>query len=373
MSGRFRCRQFLVSIVALFSMCEVRPHLLYAQSSAAQTKAAEQPSLEITCKARVASPMVIVLRDTGVRRELKLSASQVQKLDEALKGVAYPLWYVRDSRDAATLADCARAHDHLEEHLLKILDLKQRQRFYGILLQAQGWPVVLTPRIANDLNLSLAQQTRIADLLTEAATPPGETVAGEKQLEAGQRDAHDEIKKVLGEAQQGRLRKLVGTPFDVASIRSRHCPAPSVQPVEEWINSEPLDWEKMRGKVVAVHYWAFGCINCVRNLRHYQSWHARYAEQGLVILGFHTPETQAERVVESVRAKVKSNGMLYPVAIDGQAKNWSAWSNRWWPSVYLVDKKGYVRYWWYGELNWQGAKGEEFMRLKIEELLSEQD
>lgn len=61
----------------------------------------------------------------------------------------------------------------------------------------------------------------------------------------------------------------------------------------------------------------------------------------------------------------------YPVAVDAAAENWKAWGNHLWPSVYLVDKEGRVRYWWYGELNWQGARGEEIMRKRIEELLAE--
>ena len=77
--------------------------------------------------------------------------------------------------------------------------------------------------------------------------------------------------------------------------------------------------------------------------------------------------------MDSVRQKVKENGMEYPILVDNAEKNWKAWSNHMWPSVYLLDKKGYVRYWWYGELNWEGAEGEKFMRERIEELLAEKD
>lgn len=64
--------------------------------------------------------------------------------------------------------------------------------------------------------------------------------------------------------------------------------------------------------------------------------------------------------------------MRYPVAVDPDKKTWNAWANNMWPSVYLIDKRGHVRYWWYGELNWQGGDGEKFMRGKIEELLAEE-
>jgi thiol-disulfide isomerase/thioredoxin len=150
-------------------------------------------------------------------------------------------------------------------------------------------------------------------------------------------------------------------------------PAPEFKEIDEWLNSKPLDWKALKGKVVVVHFWAFGCINCIRNYPHYKAWHEAFKDKGVVILGVHTPETEAERKLESVKEKVAANKMAYPVAVDGQGKTWAAWDNRYWPAVYLVDRKGNVRYRWYGELNYKGAKGEPAMREKIEELLAEKE
>jgi hypothetical protein len=91
----------------------------------------------------------------------------------------------------------------------------------------------------------------------------------------------------------------------------------------------------------------------------------------VVVLGVHTPETQGEKRLEAVRKKVKENKMLYPIAVDSGAKTWRAWGNRWWPSVYLIDKQGNVRVRWDGELNWKGSDGETRMRRWIEYLLAE--
>jgi peroxiredoxin len=91
----------------------------------------------------------------------------------------------------------------------------------------------------------------------------------------------------------------------------------------------------------------------------------------LTIIGVHTPETQGERNVENIRKKAKENGLEYPIAVDNNSSNWKAWGNRWWPSTYLIDKKGNVRYRWDGELNYKGIKGEDIMRQKVEELLAE--
>lgn len=319
-------------------------------------------------RAALASPSALLLRDPSVRSELRLSPVQTSAVDKLLTDLEYPLWYVRDAKDAETDTKRARAFDHLEQNLTTILTASQRQRLDGILLQARGWPVVLVSRIADKLVLTDDQLERIRTLLQ--TDQPKSTDGGTKSLSA---ERQKQLNAVLSEVQKRQLAGLTGKPFDVASIRLRYCHAPPFEQVETWINTEPLQWDKLEGKVVVVHFWAFGCINCARNLPHYGSWHEKYADKGLVIVGFHTPETQAERVVEAVRAKVAENSMKYPIAIDAASKNWGSWATRWWPSVYLVDKRGYVRFWWYGELNWQGTRGEEFLRQKIEELLKEKD
>lgn len=94
--------------------------------------------------------------------------------------------------------------------------------------------------------------------------------------------------------------------------------------------------------------------------------------KGLTVIGVHTPETGEEKKIEKVRKKVKDNGMKYRIAVDGAGKTWRAWGNQFWPSVYLIDKKGDVRYRWDGELNWKDIKGEKIVRKKIEELLAEE-
>jgi len=91
----------------------------------------------------------------------------------------------------------------------------------------------------------------------------------------------------------------------------------------------------------------------------------------VTIIGVHTPETKGEADIDQVRKRVKANEMKYAIAVDRDGKTWAAWDNRFWPSVYLIDKKGDVRYRWDGELNWNEIKGEAIMRKKIAELLAE--
>jgi peroxiredoxin len=148
-------------------------------------------------------------------------------------------------------------------------------------------------------------------------------------------------------------------------------PAPELKGIDEWINSKPTALSDLKGKVVVLHFWTFGWINCIRNYPWYTGWHRDFGAKGLTVIGVHTPETDEEKKIEKIRKKVKDNGMKYPVAVDGSTKTWQAWGNQWWPSVYLIDKKGDVRYRWDGELNWKETKGEKIMRERIEELLAE--
>ena len=91
------------------------------------------------------------------------------------------------------------------------------------------------------------------------------------------------------------------------------------------------------------------------------------------MIGIHTPETAAERDAAHVRQKAAEAELSFPILIDGKSENWNAWGNSMWPSVYLVDKRGYLRYFWPGEFKWEGATGDEWMGARIEELLAEPD
>ena len=89
------------------------------------------------------------------------------------------------------------------------------------------------------------------------------------------------------------------------------------------------------------------------------------------MIGVHTPEGGGEFDLEQVKRKAEEAQFTFPIVTDNDKLNWNAWGNSMWPSVYLVDKKGWIRYWWYGELKWQGTDGEKIMRQHIEELLAE--
>jgi thiol-disulfide isomerase/thioredoxin len=146
--------------------------------------------------------------------------------------------------------------------------------------------------------------------------------------------------------------------------------APEFAPGTEWLQSEPLTFASLRGQVVVVHFWTFGCINCIHNYPAYKAWQEDHGGKGVTIIGIHTPEFAGEADLERVRAKAEQNGLNFPIAVDNNGLNWKNWNNRFWPSIYLIDKNGRVRYRWEGELDSEN-KGERLMRQRIDELLAE--
>ena len=126
-------------------------------------------------------------------------------------------------------------------------------------------------------------------------------------------------------------------------------PAPEFAGVERWINSPPLTLAGLRGKVVLVEFWTYACGNCIRVAPHVNEWHRRYRDLGLVVVGVHTPEYDAERVPANVEAAVARYGIRYPVALDNDYKTWNAYRNQFWPALYLIDRQGRVVYRHIGE------------------------
>jgi thiol-disulfide isomerase/thioredoxin len=116
-----------------------------------------------------------------------------------------------------------------------------------------------------------------------------------------------------------------------------------------WLNSEPLGEDELRGKVVLVDFWTYTCINWLRTLAYVRAWAERYLEHGLVVVGVHTPEFPFERDVGNVRRAAAAMRVAYPIALDPDYAVWEAFSNRYWPAVYIADAEGRIRHHHFGE------------------------
>jgi thiol-disulfide isomerase/thioredoxin len=116
-----------------------------------------------------------------------------------------------------------------------------------------------------------------------------------------------------------------------------------------WLNSPPLTPEELRGKVVLVDFWTYTCINWLRTLGYIRAWAEKYEDQALVLVGVHTPEFPFERDVDNVRWAAEDMKVDYPIALDPDYGVWQAFSNNYWPAVYIADAEGQIRYHHYGE------------------------
>ena len=124
---------------------------------------------------------------------------------------------------------------------------------------------------------------------------------------------------------------------------------PSLGGATLWLNSKPLTAPGLRGKVVLVDFWTYTCINWRRQLPYVRAWAEKYKDQGLVVIGVHTPEFVFEKNVDNVRLAVKDMRVDYPVALDSDYAVWNAFKNRYWPALYFIDAKGRIRHHQFGE------------------------
>jgi thiol-disulfide isomerase/thioredoxin len=132
-----------------------------------------------------------------------------------------------------------------------------------------------------------------------------------------------------------------------------------------WLNSPPLTPAGLGGKVIVVNFWTYTCINWLRQLPYVRAWASRYADDGLVVVGVHTPEFGFEYDLDNVRRAVRDLRIDYPVAIDNDYAVWTAFANHYWPALYFADTDGRIRHHHFGEGEYQQSE------MVIQQLLAE--
>jgi cytochrome c biogenesis protein CcdA/thiol-disulfide isomerase/thioredoxin len=146
----------------------------------------------------------------------------------------------------------------------------------------------------------------------------------------------------------------------------RYARAPEFAGISHWLNTpgdRPLSLAGLRGEVVLVDFWTYSCINCLRTLPHLRAWYAAYHKDGLEIVGVHTPEFAFEHELANVESAVRRLDVTWPVALDDDYGTWSAWGNQYWPAEYLVDQRGEVRAYSFGEGDY--GKTEQHIRALL--------
>jgi len=175
------------------------------------------------------------------------------------------------------------------------------------------------------------------------------------------------------------LASAIGTPIETLaedkSVVQQMTPSAAQLPIEGelpslgsatgWLNSQPLTPAGLRGKVVLIDFWTYTCINWLRTLPYVRAWAEKYKDQGLVVIGVHSPEFEFEKNLDNVRLAAKDMSVDYPIAIDSDHAIWRAFKNQYWPALYFVDAQGRIRHHQFGEGEYEQSE------MIIQQLLAE--
>lgn len=147
---------------------------------------------------------------------------------------------------------------------------------------------------------------------------------------------------------------------DKAGVR-----APEFPSGLNWLNSNALSLEKLKGKVILVDFWTYSCINCQRTLPYLNQWHEKYQDKGLVIIGVHSPEFEFEKKEENVKEAIEKYKVNWPVVLDSKMDIWGSYGNNYWPAKFLINHEGKIIFTHFGEGNYVETE------LKIQDALRE--
>jgi thiol-disulfide isomerase/thioredoxin len=161
------------------------------------------------------------------------------------------------------------------------------------------------------------------------------------------------------------LVSLIVIPIGLAARLPVDRPMPALRGATAWVNSQPLSTQDLRGKVVLVDFWTYTCINWRRTMPYLRAWAEKYKDNGLVVVGVHTPEFSFEKDLDNVRRAAKEQRVDYPIAVDNDYAIWNAFDNRYWPALYFIDARGHIRHQQFGEGDY------ERLELTLQQLLTE--
>ena len=243
------------------------------------------------------------------------------------------------------------------------------------------WNLLHSPAVQKSLRISSSNQKKIRSLLDRydieflpyRNQSPDKTKAEVEEL---WNDMLKEVRQSFSSTQWVSLtqlaKKIKEQSIDSVQGLGIRIKAPELQDSGTWINTEkPLRLSDLQGTVVVLHFYAFGCINCRNNYPVYTDWQQRFEGKNVALIGIQTPETQAEHNVDLIRQRAEEAGFTFPILADIEKDNWQTWGNSMWPSVYVLDKQGYIREFWPGELRWEGATGDKYLQQQIEKLMRE--
>lgn len=173
-----------------------------------------------------------------------------------------------------------------------------------------------------------------------------------------------------------RIAAALALPFAAFAAQADAVPvhvqlAPAFTQAGPWLNGPATTLAAQRGKVVVLLFWTRDCINCKHNLGYWNDWAKKYVGTDVAVLSVHTPETRYERAPAATVRFARTHGLRFPILVDNDSHVWNSYDVQSWPTEVLIDKQGYVRYEYAGELNWEGSGEYKVVAQKIEALRGE--
>lgn len=330
------------------------------------------------------TPAPYLIRDPAVREQLKLSEEQAASIRDLCDGLDEHLFALRDQPPVPSdpkAIEHVRAVAKAMELLPTLLEPSQQKRLEELALQFEGAMALFRSVPAEYLGLSEAQKgrmqaiyrqsLRLQEELKRRLEASGDSSQYAQQAEQIQIRLRQQFLLTLTESQLVVWQRMLGEAFDFSQTSPLSFRAPEVEQATGWFHTKPLSMKKLSGSVAAVIFCTLGSRECAADYPVYKLWARQYNPKELVVLVVHTPPSAGREDSAALQKVIQQEGLEFPIAVDGKKAVWGAWSNTLCPSVYLVDKVGRVRYWWYGPLQKEGATGDQWLTERIEGLRSE--
>jgi cytochrome c biogenesis protein CcdA/thiol-disulfide isomerase/thioredoxin len=215
----------------------------------------------------------------------------------------------------------------------------------GVVGIAMGWDTGVLARLSlTPANSATALEQRLADRVRSRDESP--------RLDAPVMTMQPSLAMQPSAAMRQPAMAARGT----AGAASTEATMPPLDGAIQWLNGPPRTRESLAGRVVLIDFWTYSCINCLRAIPYVQAWAERYKNDGLVVIGVHTPEFAFERDAANVAKAVRNLGITYPVAVDSRRAIWTAFKNQYWPAHYFIDAQGRIRSHHFGEGNYDESE-----------------
>ncbi len=343
----------------------------YAQSPPAALGRVEASNL------RTPQLLLPLIHTSEVQKELGITGDKLEKLECGLREFDKQWWPARIQPVEKQRKLVADLEKQLESGLNKLIGVDKVARLHQLQVQAQSSRALARPDVARALGLTSYQVDKINtifdknDKLAKQINPSKPDADLQAKYQAAAKSEPSECLELLTPEQILKFSLLTGSAFDTRGLKRVFPFAPELICNDESVGDDRPQLKQLLGKVVLIHFYAFQCSNCHANFPHYKRWSSTLSEKGVQVIGIQSPETDEEKDAAKVLSEAKKQGFNFPVVFDKDKKNWDAWGNTMWPTVYVIDQRGYIRLWWQGELNYQGATGDKQIENLVDKLLKE--